>query len=756
MNDLRVQLTISLGATFVLERELGGGGMSRVFVAHDAALDRSVVVKVLLPELLHGVSVDRFKREIAVAARLQHPHIVPLLSAGETDGLPYYCMPFIEGESLRSRLVRTGELPIIDAVRVLRDVASALAYAHGKGVVHRDIKPENILLTAQHAVVTDFGVAKALSAATESGAGSAGLTSVGIALGTPAYMAPEQAAADPSVDHRADIYAWGIVAYEVLTGRPPFAGRSAMAQMAAHFNELPESIGSRRSTISPALAALVMQCLQKHPADRPQRTDEILRALDGVAILSGETVLAAPRPAAMAVLPIVNTSGDPENEHFSDGLTDELIGALGKVESITVTGRTSSFALKGKGLDIRTIAEKLHVTSVLEGSVRRAGNRLKVSVQLVNADGTVIWSDRYDRQLEDVFAVQEEIAQAVVRALEVRLTPVQGPLVRRPTSDLTAYDLYLKGRFYRRRVAPNDLRRAIEYFEQAIALDPAFALAYAWLGHSHMLLVVFASRPAREELPRALAFTSKAVKLDDTLADAHWTLAEVLMNSRDWTGAEREFKRALALDPVNVDALHMYGLFLLALRRDADAATELARALAVDPLLSEVSASLGRLYMSLQQPERALSYLHEAVELAPYSVYANTQMGRALLQQGKHDEAIAAMQRAAASGDASSKAYLAYALAVSNRRAEAMAVLGPLVASDEHEYVLRSIVALAYLGLGETDSAFRWLERAYADTESWLPVVLTSFPEFESLQGDERFKLLLQRVGLTPPTRKEG
>ncbi|MEP7344784.1 MAG: protein kinase [Gemmatimonadaceae bacterium] len=756
MNDLRAQLTTSLGTAFKLERELGGGGMSRVFVAHETALDRSVVVKVLLPELLHGVSVERFKREIAVAARLQHPHIVPLLSAGETDGLPYYCMPLIEGESLRSLLARTGELPISDAVRLLRDVASALAYAHGKGVVHRDIKPENILLTAHHAVVTDFGVAKALSAATEGGVESDGLTSVGIALGTPAYMAPEQAAGEPSVDHRADIYAWGIVAYEVLTGQPPFAGRSSIAQMAAHFNESPEPVGNRRSAISAALAALVMRCLEKHPADRPQRTEEVLRALDSVAIVSGETVLAAPKRSSVAVLPMVNTSGNPENEHFSDGLTDELIGALGKVASLTVTGRTSSFALKGKGLDVRAIAEKLRVTTVLEGSVRRAGNRLKVSVQLVNADGSVLWSDVYDRQLEDVFAVQEEIAQAVVRALEVRLAPAQGPLVRPPTADVTAYDLYLKGKFYRRRVTPNDLQRAIQYFEQAIARDPAYALAYAWLGHSHMLLVVFGSRPAREEVPRVLAYTAKALELDAALADAHWTRAEVLMNSRDWLGGEQEFRRALALDPGNVDALHMYGVFLVGLRREGEAATVLMRALAADPLLSEVSVTLGRMYMSLRQPDRALPYLQEAVELAPFSVYAHTQLGRALLQTGKCDDAIAAMEHAAASGDPSSKAYLAYALAVSDRRAEAEAVLAPLISPAENDSALWSIVALVYVALGDPESAFQCLERAYASDETWVPVVLNTFPELDPLRGDLRFTQLLQQLGLAPAAGYEA
>ena len=725
MTDLRGQLTASLGGAYTLERELGGGGMSRVFVARETALGRSVVVKVLLPELGFGVSVDRFRREIAVAARLQHPHIVPLLSAGETDGLPYFTMPLIEGESLRARLARTGELPIADAVRILRDVASALAYAHGKGVVHRDIKPENILLTDQHAVVTDFGVAKALSAAAESG--TTALTSTGMALGTPAYMAPEQAAGDPTTDQRADVYAFGVVAYELLTGQAPFSGRPAQALIAAHLTETPEPLATRRPAVPAALAAVVMRCLAKRPADRPQRADDVLHELDSLPISAAtqsnslparsgvralrpgwlgagvvalalvalgafaarrrDTSPAAPagpvtpvRPS-VAVLPMVNTSGDPENEAFSDGLTEELISALSKVTELAVSGRTSVFALKGKGLSVRTIADTLRVANVLEGSVRRAGDRLKVTVRLVSAgDGLVVWSDEYDRTLKDVFAVQEEIAQAAVRALKVQLDAGRGPLVGRATADLTAYDLFLKGRFYRRRLGPGDLDRAIGFFEQAIAHDSTYAPAYAWLCNAHWMLVIFDSRPASEEVPRARAYAVKAIELDSTLADGHWALGEVLMGGDwDWTGAGRELQRALALDPGNVEARFMYGRFLMHQRRHDDAESELKRTLAADPLYANASMILGLLYLGQGQSDRALPYLREAVELLPMFSVARETLGHAYLQQGKHDEAIAEFERAALTGAATDSAQLAYAYAVSGRRSEAMAILKTLL-----------------------------------------------------------------------------
>lgn len=294
--DLRDRLQASLGSVYALERELGGGGMSRVFLAEETALGRKVVVKVLPPEMAESLSAERFKREISLAARLQHPHIVPLLSAGDASGLPWFSMPFVDGESLRARLLREGELPVADAVRVLREIASALAYAHGRGIVHRDIKPENVLVSEGAVMVTDFGVAKALNAATDGNDGT--LTSLGIALGTPAYMAPEQAAADPRTDHRADLYAWGILAYELLAGQTPFAGQTPQAMLAAHVNRTPEPVERSRPAIPPALAQLVMRSLEKHPADRPQSAAEVVAALNAISTPGGT---APHSPAAVSV-----------------------------------------------------------------------------------------------------------------------------------------------------------------------------------------------------------------------------------------------------------------------------------------------------------------------------------------------------------------------------------------------------------------------------------------------------------------------
>ena len=741
--DLRDQLQHTLGTSYTLERELGGGGMSRVFVAEDTTLGRSVVVKVLPPEMASGVSIERFKREITLAARLQHPHIVPLLSAGETGGLPYFTMPFVEGESLRARLARGEEVPIKAAMHLLREVASALAYAHRKGVIHRDIKPENVLITEQHAMVTDFGVAKAISAATHADAD--GLTAVGVALGTPAYMAPEQVAGDPGTDHRADIYAFGVIAYELLAGRAPFAGRTAQALMAAHVLETPEAISSRRVGVPAELSALVMRCLEKSPDDRPQSAEDILRRLDDVPATHREQKDARP---SIAVLPMVNTSGDPENEHFSDGLTDELIGVFSKVDGITVTGRTSTFALKGKGLSVRAITDLLHVEHVLEGSVRRAGDRLKVRVQLVNADGSVMWSESYDRRLEDVFAVQEEIAQAVVRALEVKLVAARGPLVRPATKDLTAYDLFLKGRYVRRGMAPDQMRLAIQYFEQAVARDRSYARAYAWLSDTHWLQIVLASRPTSEEVPLAREYATAALALDSSLAEAYWAMAQLLAGF-DWdrSAAERAFKRAIVLDPGFEEARHLYGIFLFHWSRIDEAEAELTRTLEIDPLLAAAHHTFGRLHLSMRRPDQAITHLREALTLEPMFSLAHSQLGHAYLQKGMSAEAITEFEAGARIGSASDKAHLAYGYARVGRHEDAKAILANLVSPGNYPPPFH--MALAYVGLADHNEAFRWLEQAREEHAPWL-ITVNVDRAFDPLRVDSRFGDIVRSMGLAP------
>ncbi len=441
--DFRDRLQTTLTGAYRVERELGGGGMSRVFLAEERALSRRVVVKVLSPDLAAGVNFERFKHEILLTAQLQHPHILPVFTTGETQGLPYYTMPFVEGESLRVHLMRAGAMPIAGAVSILRDVARALEFAHAKGVVHRDIKPDNILLAGNTATVSDFGIAKALLAS-HAVTVSAPRTDLGIVIGTPLYMAPEQAAADTGLDHRVDLYALGCVAYEMIAGEPPFAGPVA-SLIRAHIVDVPPPIVTKRADVPEALAVLVERCLQKDPDDRPASAGEILEVLDNLvsAHTRGPGSMAETEVPMIAVLPFVVVTAGEETDHFADGLTDEIITDLSMIKTLRVISRQSAMRLKGSDKNLRTIARELGARYVLTGSIRRAGSSLRITAQLVDATTDAqLWADKFHGALEDVFEIQERLSRQIVDALRLRLTPTEDRrLAQRPIGDLRAYQV---------------------------------------------------------------------------------------------------------------------------------------------------------------------------------------------------------------------------------------------------------------------------------------------------------------------------
>ena len=471
LSELGDSLQAHLGSAYTVERELGGG-MSRVFVAHDHRLGRPVAIKVLLPTLAAAVSVERFNREIMLAAGLQHPNIVPVLHAGELDQLPYFVMPFIRGDSLRVRIMRRP-LSVRETVSILKDLARALAYAHERGVVHRDIKPDNVLLTAGAAVVTDFGVAKALSASRQSHAHSAHtITEIGVSLGTPAYMSPEQAAADPTVDRRADLYAFGIVGYEMLVGTPPFHGRTPQAILAAQISEAPPPLATRRSDIPAALVDILMQCLEKDPARRPKSATEIIRRLEAPAVVSGKfatppavsrrsarrlalfgivavaallvsgmllrsrwsaapgatgvnaAAAGAPARQSIAVLPLTTAGGGVRESGIALGMTSELTNAVSRVQGLRVASQTAAAAISGRNLALADIGNALGANMVLEGAVQTSGNQLRVTVRLVDvrADST-LWVDSFEGRVDSTFAVQDAASRAVVSAVAARVVP---------------------------------------------------------------------------------------------------------------------------------------------------------------------------------------------------------------------------------------------------------------------------------------------------------------------------------------------
>lgn len=677
-DQLRQELQHALGSAYSLERELVGG-MSRVFVAEETALGRKVVVKVLPPEMAASVNLGRFKREIALAARLQHPHIVPLLTAGEMNGVPYFTMPYVEGESLRARLSRHGELPIAEAMRLLREVSSALAYAHDHGVVHRDIKPDNILLSGGSAMVTDFGVAKAISASSNGDEG--GVTSLGVALGTPSYMSPEQASADPTVDHRADIYALGVVAYEALTGQPPFVGRTPQGLLAAHVTENPDPVARRRQNIPAPLAALVMSCLEKRAADRPQSAHDVVHALDAITTPSGGThptsatpiparrrrtpllatlgvaaaallallgwrAVAARRattandtPRSIAVLPFDNASGDTASAYFADGLADELTTELGSVPGLSVASYRAARTFKDKQVPLRDVAKALNVTYVLEGTVRREGTTMRLNTRLTDATtGFAMWSRSYDRDVKDALAVQSEVATAIASALRLRMSEGTGgsPQKAPTTVNPAAFDLYLQSAVTSHR-GPHWWPEGMALAKRAVGIDPNFAPGWARLARMEAWAPLYGipgdTFPilARRHAERALALDSTLAAAYEALGAAHW----VQYQFDDALAAEQ---RALSIDPNDIDALITAALMLSFQGRVDSAGAVLEHAVQLDPLRRALWTNLSYVYTADGRPAAGIRAGQRSAAFGA-NPFAMMNIALAYLVAGKADSA---------------------------------------------------------------------------------------------------------------------
>jgi serine/threonine-protein kinase len=772
--------------------ELGRGGMGVVYKAQDTKLKRTVALKFLPPELTRDAEAKgRFIREAQAASALEHPNICNIHEINETeDGQLFIVMACYEGKTLKQKLA-DSPLPVEQAVNIATWIAQGLARAHEEGIVHRDIKPANIIITHRNEVkILDFGLAKL--------AGQARLTKDTSTLGTVAYMSPEQVSGK-EIDHRTDIWSLGVVLFEMLTGQPPFKGDYEQAIIYTILNKEPKPLippASGRTDLSMEVEGIVNKALAKDPDERYQHMADILVDLKlvkkevevGSRKQRGSTTAVTATPQkrtylfggiatliilflfalyvffpsrsgkvdrkSIAVLPFQNMNKGEENEYFSDGITEDIITQLSKIRELRVISRTSSMRYKKTEKTLREIGEKLQVAAVLEGSVRREGDDVRITAQLIDAESDEhIWAETYDREMTHIFAIQSDVAQQIALALKAKLSPTEKQRIdRKPTENLEAYNLYLKGRYFWNKRTEMDLKKAIEHFEEAIGLDSNYGLGYAGLADSYNLLPTYSSYPGKEAYPKAKEAALKALEIDNTLSEAHNSLAWIkMMYDWDWEGAEKEFKRAIELNPGYATAHHWYALYLMRMSRFDDAMEEIRKAHELDPLSLVINRAMGNVFLGARRYGQAIDALQRTNEMDPNFSLMHFLLGKAFLLKSMYEEALAEFQKEKELSMGRwppLDLHIGITYVLMGKRGEAQEVLDNLRERLKQTHDSPAGLAALYFALGKKDQGFEWLEKAYEEGNLKGPWRLKIDPLYDGVRSDPRFKELLKKVGL--------
>ena len=791
---------LTTGATFAgryqIIEELGKGGMGRVYKVHDARIKEKIALKLIKPEISQDKkTIERFNNELKLARKIRQKNICQMFDLGEEKGTHFITMEFVPGQDLKGLIRQSGQLAVGTTINIAKQICAGLAEAHRLGVVHRDLKPSNIMIDKEGNVrIMDFGIARSLEAK--------GITGAGVMIGTPEYMSPEQVEGKET-DQRSDIYSLGAILYEMVTGRVPFEGDTPFTIGMKHKGEMPQNPKELNTQISDELSQLILRCMEKEKENRYQSAEEVRYELTNIEKGIPTTEKVAPKsepltskkitvtfglrklffPAliviaciviglflwrpwlrqkqapipsdkpSVAVLPFEDLSPHKDQEFFCDGLADELINRLTRIENLKVPARTSAFSFKGKESDIQEIGKQLNVEMVLEGSLRKAGTKLRITVQLVDvSDGYPIWSERYERDEQDIFVLQDEISLAIVDNLKLKLLSEERvELIKRHTDNLEAYNLYLKGRYHWNKRTKEGIIKSIEYLKQVIEIDPTYSLAYSGLADSYIVFGEWSFFPPKEVFPKAKTVALRALEINKELAEAHTALAAIKRDYEwDWSGAEIEYRRAIELNPNYATAHQWYAEYLTIMGRFDEAIKEIKRAQELDPLsLIITSIAGGIVYYNARMYDKGVEQCLKVLDLDSEYAPAHLYLGWNYKQKEMYEESIAELEKARELSKARpfSEGDLAHAYALADQESKSQLILQDLKKRADKEFVNPFTIAIIYIGLGDRTKAFEWLDKAY-DNRSYKLLFLKVDPIFDRLRSDPRFKALLKKMNL--------